>query len=132
MFTRFETVTSSCVTSLTDRPVASARRATRGIQKHSEPALLKLHQIKHTINRESQRSSVAMCLFVPWPQEQVVVQLGCSHLVELGLFHVTSSDHQSLFLLLVLLTLFCMPLVIFSLLSTDITNPEDFDNLCVP
>ena len=39
-FTRFETVTSSCVTSLTDRPVASARRATLGIQKHSEPALL--------------------------------------------------------------------------------------------
>ena len=44
-FTRFETVTSSCVTSLTDRSVASARRATLGIQKHSEPALLKLHQI---------------------------------------------------------------------------------------
>ena len=80
-FTRFETVTSCCVTSLTDRPVASARRATLGIQKHSEPALLKLHQIKHTINRESQRSSVAMCLFVPWPQEQVAVQQGCSHMV---------------------------------------------------
>ena len=59
-FTQFETVTSSCVTSLTDLPVASARRATLVIQKHSEPALLKLHQIKHTINRQSERSSVAM------------------------------------------------------------------------
>ena len=51
---------------------------------------LKLHQIKHTINRESQRSSVAMCLFVPWPQEQVAVQQRCSQLEELGLFHVTN------------------------------------------
>ena len=86
-FTLFETVTSSCVTSLTDRPVASVRRTTLGIQKHTEPALLQLHQIKHTINRESQRSLVAMCLL---PQEQVAVQQGCSHLEELGLFHVTS------------------------------------------
>ena len=71
---------------LIDRSLAR-RRTTLGIQKYSEPALLQLHQIKHTINRESQRSSVAMCLL---PQEQVVVQQGCSHLEELGLFHVTS------------------------------------------
>ena len=45
---------------------------------------------------------------------------------------LASSDHQLLFLLLVLLTLFCVPVVIFSLLSTDTAIPEDFDDLRVP
>ena len=27
-----------------------------------------------------------VCLFVPWPEEEVVVQQGCSRLEELGLF----------------------------------------------
>ena len=46
-FTGFETVMSYCVTSLTDRPVASARRATLEFK-----STLNLHQIKHTINRK--------------------------------------------------------------------------------
>ena len=45
---------------------------------------------------------------------------------------LASSDHQLLFLLLVLLTLFCVPVVIISLLSTDTAIPEDFDDLRVP
>ena len=45
---------------------------------------------------------------------------------------LASSDHQLLYLLLVLLTLFCVSVVIFSLLSTDTAIPEDFDDLCEP
>ena len=45
---------------------------------------------------------------------------------------LASSDHQLLFLLLVLLTVFCVPVVIISLLSTDTAIPEDFDDLSVP
>ena len=45
---------------------------------------------------------------------------------------LASSDHQLLFLLLVLLTLFCVPVVIFSLISTDTAILEDFDDLHVP
>ena len=46
--------------------------------------------------------------------------------------YLASSDHQLLFLLLVLLTLFCVSVVIFSLLSTDIAIPENFEDLRVP
>ena len=45
---------------------------------------------------------------------------------------LASSDHQLLYLLLVLLTLFCVSVVIFSLLSTDTAIPEDFDDLREP
>ena len=48
-------------------------------------SIKKKHQIKHTINIGSLE---AMCLFVPWPKEQVAAQQGCSHQEELGLFHV--------------------------------------------
>ena len=44
---------------------------------------------------------------------------------------LASSGHQLLFLLLVLLTLFCVPVVIFSLLSTNTVIPEDFDDVRV-
>ena len=44
---------------------------------------------------------------------------------------LASSDHQLLFILLILLTLFCVPVVVFSLLSTDTVIPEDFDDLRV-
>ena len=81
---------------------------------------------------------MAMCLFVPWPQEQVAVQRGCSHLEEIGLFQGTHM-HFSPFMQEIfdhsftcMLTLFCVPVVIFSLLSTDTAIPEDFDDLCVP
>ena len=136
-FIRFEMVTSSCVTSLTDRPVASARCATLGIQKHSEPALLKLNQIKHTINRESQRSSVAMCLvcamasrtgsgtagmftpggawIVPCNKPAAKVRaLACIFSLLCRRF-LASSDNQ-----------------LFLLLSTDTSIPEDFADLRVP
>ena len=39
-------------------------------------SIKKKHQIKHTINIGSQRSLEAMCLFVPWPKEQVAAHSG--------------------------------------------------------
>ena len=83
-FTLFETVTS--LVPPTSRGPRSASLAAASTCTLNHPYLNT--KINFAINKEvrARAREGYVCLFVPWPEEEVVVQQGCSSLEELGLF----------------------------------------------